>query len=108
MCMENVVREQVQQHFPWESTKLSANSSCHVNLLFIGRSLKRGNFAIFDKLFRFRFFYIKKKTKARPLRVIFCELKVPGVSSTKYTLTVMIKIIQQVCLVVIYSEKKQI
>ena len=58
MCMENVVREQVQQHFPWESSKLSANSSCHVNLLFIGRSLKRGNFAIFDKLFRFRFFFL--------------------------------------------------
>jgi len=58
MCMENVVIEQVQQHFP-ESSKLSANSSYHVNLLFIARSLKRGNFAISDKLFRFRVFFIK-------------------------------------------------
>ena len=59
--MENVAGEQgladLQQHFPYKTSKFSQNSNCRITLLFLYMGLKLGHFDIFDVLFPFLAFF---------------------------------------------------
>ena len=54
--MENVAGE-LQQHFPYKTSKSSENSNCCINLLFHSRGLALGHFGIFNALFPFLAFF---------------------------------------------------